>query len=30
VLYLRVNESPARLGDNDGDVAVKIEPVAAR
>jgi hypothetical protein len=30
VLYLRVNESPARLGDNDGDVAVKIEPAAAR
>ena len=30
ILYLRVNESPARLGDNDGDVAVKIEPLTAR
>jgi hypothetical protein len=29
ILYLRVNESPARLGDNDGDVAVKIEQGAA-
>jgi hypothetical protein len=26
-LYLRVNDSPARLGDNAGDVAVKIEAV---
>jgi hypothetical protein len=30
VLYMRVNESPSRLADNAGDVAVKIEPASAR
>ncbi|HEX6963709.1 MAG TPA: hypothetical protein VF175_17715 [Lacipirellula sp.] len=30
ILYLRVNDSPARLGDNDGDVAVRIEPAPNR
>jgi hypothetical protein len=30
VLYLRVNDSPAKLGDNDGGVAVRIEAAAKR
>jgi hypothetical protein len=30
MLYVRVNDSPARLADNAGDVAVKIEPASAR
>jgi hypothetical protein len=30
VLYLRVNDSPAKLADNDGDINVKIEPVPSR
>jgi hypothetical protein len=30
VLYLRVNDSPATLADNDGDIAVKVELVPSR
>jgi hypothetical protein len=30
VLYLRVNDSPAKLADNAGGVAAKIEPASAR